>query len=124
MLLIPVETCHYDEFTDIKELARFLTELSVCDYFFALKSPMSTGLAALLTAIELIDGNWKSVGLESFLHRVRVVAKCDYNTKEILECKSRLRDTYIQGGFSTKEATDNDRGVDGGGSPVCVSNIS
>mmetsp|Transcript_9376 Transcript_9376/g.13960 ORF Transcript_9376/g.13960 Transcript_9376/m.13960 type:complete len:252 (-) Transcript_9376:12-767(-) len=67
MLLLPEDACHMSIFHEIKELSRFLTELSVCDYFFVKQKATTIGLAALLSSIELIDGNWNPRAIEQFL---------------------------------------------------------
>lgn len=121
MLLIPDDACHQNEIHEIKELSRFLSELSVCDYFFVQQTSIDTGLAALLTAVEIIDGSWKPGAMDSFLSNVESIAGCDYRSQNVMECSSRLKETYIQGGFPAKEVPAKDRIV-GGESPVCVSN--
>lgn len=83
---------------------------------------MDTGLAALLAAIELIDGSWKTGAMDVFLTHLESVAGYNCSSDNILECKSRLRETCIQGGFYNHKAPCKDR-VEGGISPVCVSNI-
>lgn len=122
MLLIPEHSCPPHIFHEIKELSRFLTELSVCDYFFVQKKATTIGLASLLVAIGFIgEGFITPSAHQSFLDSVRIVAGCDYNSHEVLECKARLRDTYIQGGFHDQHQKDR---LDGGGtSPVCVSSV-
>ena len=87
---------------DVNELARFLTELSVCDYWFATKKPSSIALAAIINAIELqgasrIDPRYKV----EFIHRVVDNIGMDIaNDDEIIECYERLREMYIAGGYT------------------------
>ena len=122
MWLLPEDACHEQLLYEIKELSRFLSELAVCDYFFVCKKPTTVGLAALLTSIELIEGDWKPGVRKQFLSQVVSVAGCDHQSQDVLECKARLRETYIQGGFyDPQQATAKDRAGDNG-SPVCVSN--
>ena len=86
---------------DVSELARFMTELSVCDYWFATKKPSSIALASLVNAIELqgsrrVDPRYKV----EFLTRVvdlGIDIACD---EEILACYERLRQMYDAGGYS------------------------
>lgn len=122
MLLIPDDACHSTELNEIKELARFLTELSVCDYFFVQHTSMSTGVSALLVAIELINGSWKIGSMEDFLQQITSVAGCDYESVDVLECKARLRETYIHGEFYKQQEPSKNRPT-GDISPACVSNV-
>ena len=86
---------------DVSELARFMTELSVCDYWFVTKKPSSIALASLVNAIELqgphrVDPRYKV----EFLTRVvdlGIDIACD---EEILACYERLRQMYDAGGYS------------------------
>ena len=121
MLLIPDDACNPNELNEIKELARFLTELSVCDYFFVQYTSMSIGMASLLVAIELIDAIWKIGSMEAFLIQVSSVAGCDYESMDILECKVRLQETYMHGEFYKQQEPSKDRSA-GDISPACVSN--
>eukprot|EP00581_Thalassiosira_minuscula_P007342 CAMPEP_0183703522 /NCGR_PEP_ID=MMETSP0737-20130205/1238_1 /TAXON_ID=385413 /ORGANISM="Thalassiosira miniscula, Strain CCMP1093" /LENGTH=343 /DNA_ID=CAMNT_0025930291 /DNA_START=136 /DNA_END=1167 /DNA_ORIENTATION=+ len=86
---------------DVSELSRFLTELSVCDYWFVTKKPSSVALAAIINAMELqgpqrIDPRYKV----EFLHRVVDLGLDIANDSEIIECYERLREMYIAGGYS------------------------
>mmetsp|Transcript_4162 Transcript_4162/g.4724 ORF Transcript_4162/g.4724 Transcript_4162/m.4724 type:complete len:321 (-) Transcript_4162:1343-2305(-) len=112
-------------YNEVRELSRFMTELSVCDYFFVQKKPTSIGLAALLTALELIGkGNLTQESIDTFLSNVVNVAGCDYNSSQVLECKARLKETYIQGGFYEQhQAEIKERIGNGGTSPVCVTSV-
>ena len=108
---------------EIKELSRFLTELSVCDYFFIQQSSTTVGLASLLAAIDLVEGNWKNGAFQHFLVQVGSVARCDYNSHNVMECKARLQDTYIQGGFYQQQRLADEEKIGGEISPVCVSGV-
>eukprot|EP00579_Thalassiosira_antarctica_P009758 CAMPEP_0201908202 /NCGR_PEP_ID=MMETSP0903-20130614/383_1 /ASSEMBLY_ACC=CAM_ASM_000552 /TAXON_ID=420261 /ORGANISM="Thalassiosira antarctica, Strain CCMP982" /LENGTH=337 /DNA_ID=CAMNT_0048442493 /DNA_START=172 /DNA_END=1185 /DNA_ORIENTATION=+ len=86
---------------DVSELSRFMTELSVCDYWFVTKKPSSVALAAIINAIELqgpsrIDPRYKV----EFLHRVVDIGMDIANDSEIIECYERLREMYIAGGYT------------------------
>ena len=86
---------------DVNELARFMTELSVCDYWFIEKKPSSIALAALINAIELqgprkVDPRYKV----EFLHRVVELGMDIASDDEIIECYERLREMYIAGGYT------------------------
>ena len=86
---------------DVNELARFMTELSVCDYWFIAKKPSSIALGALINAIELqgprkVDPRYKI----EFLHRVVELGMDIASDDEIIECYERLREMYIAGGYT------------------------
>lgn len=86
---------------DVNELSRFLTELSVCDYWFVTKKPSSVALAAIINAMELfgprrIDPRYKV----EFVHRAVDIGMDVANDDEIIECYERLREMYIAGGYS------------------------
>ena len=86
---------------DTKELARFLTELSVCDYWFVTKKPSSIALASLINALELqgepkVPRNYKIMMLQQ-------LGGCGSGIiydEEVIACHERLRDMYIAGGYS------------------------
>jgi hypothetical protein len=85
---------------DVLEHARFLTELSVIDYFFVSKLSSNVGLAALLNAMD----NCRTCLFASraeFFHQLDNLEDFDPNNPEIEECRQRLRDLYEQGGYAT-----------------------
>ncbi len=86
---------------DVNELARFLTELAVCDYWFVTKKPSSIALASLINAMELqgqcrIENRHKM----EFLSRVAEIGMDITNDDEIVECYERLSEMYKSGGYS------------------------
>jgi hypothetical protein len=117
MLLIPDGACDKTMLTKIKEQATFLTELSVCDYFFITQTSLDTGTAALLAALELNNVPWERHCYDAFLMQLESVAGVHHQSMDMLECKTRLRETYIQGGFHRQNKKDSPHG----NSPVCVS---
>ena len=86
---------------DTNELARFLTELSVCDYWFVTKKPSSIALASLINALELqgepkIPRNFK-------IQLLQQLGSCGSDIiydEEVITCYERLRDMYVAGGYS------------------------
>eukprot|EP00956_Cyclotella_meneghiniana_P045838 scaffold386881_cov53-Cyclotella_meneghiniana.AAC.1 len=52
LLLLPRSMSPKDRH-DTNELARFLTEMSVCDYWFVTKKPSNVALASLINALEI-----------------------------------------------------------------------
>jgi len=104
---------------DVGELSRFMTELSVCDYWFVTKKPSSVALASIVNAIELqghgrIDPRYKV----EFLHRVVDVGMDIANDGEIIECYERLREMYLAGGYQAN--VDDTEGRVDTGSPTGV----
>ena len=104
---------------DVNELARFMTELSVCDYWFITKKPSSIALAALINAIEL-QGPRRVLPRYKveFLHRVVELGMDIASDDEIIECYERLREMYVAGGYtpnleepSTTSSSNNGRRV-------------
>ncbi|KAL3762070.1 hypothetical protein ACHAW5_002583 [Stephanodiscus triporus] len=86
---------------DISELARFMTELSVCSYWFSTKRPSSIALAAVISAIELhgpcrVDPRYKA----EFLTRVVDLGIDIACNDEVLACYERLRQMYDAGGYT------------------------
>lgn len=130
MLILPDECKERKLQHEIKELARFLTELSVCDYYFVTKKPSSIAIAAILNAFSVMGENQiPSSARALFLKRIQDIAGYDPHCKEVQDCRQRLEETYYQGGFhecnlglveeeeEVKERCDSD-------SPICVSDIS
>lgn len=98
---------------DVNELSRFMTELSVCDYWFVTKKPSSVALASIINAVELqgprrIDPRYKV----EFLHRVVDIGMDIANDSEIIECYERLREMYVAGGYAPD--------LEGAGGAGCV----
>ena len=94
---------------DVHELARFLTELSVCDYWFVTRKPSAMAMAAIINSLELqgpekVDPRYKI----EFLHRCVEVGMDIADDDEIISCYERLREMYIAGGYTPtlEEAVD------------------
>ena len=89
-------TCKHD----LGELARFLCELSVCDYFFVTKNPSSIALASLLTAMDNIDQSRLPYHTKSqFFSTIQELTKIDLQSIEVRECRARLDEMYRQGSY-------------------------
>ena len=102
---------------DILELARFLTELSVIDYYFVSKKASSVALAALLNAMDEI-AEVSSEAKSDFARELQRVESLSMDP-DTLDCRERLRLLYAQGGYSRPETRSETR--DEAISPVCVS---
>eukprot|EP00956_Cyclotella_meneghiniana_P006784 scaffold9072_cov79-Cyclotella_meneghiniana.AAC.2 len=86
---------------DTNELSRFLTELSVCDYWFVTKKPSSVALASLMNALELqgepkIPKNYKIM----LLNVLGNIGSDIIYDEEVITCYERLREMYVAGGYS------------------------
>lgn len=100
MLLVPEELPARAR-QDATELARFLTELSVCDYWFVDKKPSAIALAAIVNALELPGPRRVAPRHKvAFLHRVVDVGLDIANDAEIVGCYERLRAMYVAGGYA------------------------
>jgi len=82
------------------EVAKFLTELAVIDYHFAPLKPSSVGLAALMTAMEgVAEDRLAMVDKQTFATNVYHLAQVSPNDAEVMDCRTRLRTMYYEGGI-------------------------
>lgn len=107
-----------DERHDTLELARFLTELSIIDYYFVIHRPSSVALAALLNAMEEISGV-SEAAREDFLLEVSKIKNLDADGQDVADCRNRLQLLYAQGGYTRPMPITESRAETI--SPVCVS---
>ena len=126
LLLLPSTGVNSDILYDVLELSRFLTELSVIDYFFVSHRPSKVALAALANAMEDIA----SVPVDAQIQFAEIL-RSQYDidvvsSSSILECRRRLRALCaLQGnlaatnGSSLSSPSSDQHGL--GASPVCVS---
>lgn len=92
---------------DIYELATFLSELSVCDYFFVGKMPSNVALACVLTAFEgMSHDRLPRACRQEFVDDIFRLAKINCTVNEVHQCRLRLRDVYQRGGYNRKAAID------------------
>jgi Cyclin, C-terminal domain len=99
MVLIPIPSVTLHMRHDILELSRFLTELSVIDYFFVAHRPSDVALAAMLNAMERLPGLQDGM-VQAFVQDLTTRTCLEANRSQILECRQRLRLLYAQGGYS------------------------
>jgi len=111
---------------EVKEIARFLTELSVCDYYFTTRKQSSIGLGAVLTAFGSFDEITLPLHVRrTFIDYVRSMDIIDPSSEEVQECQKCLSATYLQDLSYQQQVTVispeiNERGCD---SPDCVADV-
>jgi hypothetical protein len=118
MFLLPYSSISMDARHDVLELSRFLTELSVIDYYFVVHRPSSVALAALLNAMEGVP-SVSNAAINGLLDELKRSTKLDVSAPDVLECRDRLQLLYSQGGYSPPEPRSETRTEMI--SPVCVS---
>jgi hypothetical protein len=84
---------------DILELSRFLTELSVIDYYFVIHRPSVVGLAALLNSMEELP-SCSAASRVTLIQAVQKITSLNALSPEVIDCRNRLRLLYAQGGYS------------------------
>lgn len=95
--------------SDLHDLASFLSELSVCDYYFVGKKQSNIALACVLTAFEGIKHDrLPRCYRQQFVDDVYRLAKINCTVKEVHDCRLRLRDIYQLGGYSCRSSLDRD----------------
>ena len=100
VLLLKPTACEPAVWHDMMEVAKFLTELAVIDYHFAPLKPSSVGLAALMTAMEgVAEDRLAMVDKQNFATNVYHVAQVSPNDPEVMDCRTRLRTMYYEGGI-------------------------
>jgi Cyclin, C-terminal domain len=102
----------------ILELARFLTELSVIDYFFVIHKPSVVAFAAILNAMEDVPGARTAISI--FCNEIKKNTPLDPSHPDVAECRTRLRLLYAQGGYANAVSERSDLRTESV-SPVCVS---
>mmetsp|Transcript_12721 Transcript_12721/g.15490 ORF Transcript_12721/g.15490 Transcript_12721/m.15490 type:complete len:347 (+) Transcript_12721:103-1143(+) len=114
---------------DITEVSRFLTELSVCDYFFVPRRPSAIAVAAILCAIEIqLDTESSSILSRLFLNSVNGLLplyEVSY-IEEIEECRQRLSHMYFDGAYDEQQgfSQEDDERKRHSDSPVCVTDFA
>jgi len=106
-----------DERHDILELARFLTELSVIDYFFVIHRPSSVALAALMNSMDEIP-SVSQQARDEFMAEIAKISSLDPKKQDIHDCQNRLQLLYAQGGYARPTTAPESRTESI--SPVCV----
>lgn len=80
---------------EINELVRYLTELSVCDYWFVSRKPSTIAIAAFVCAFEVLGyQRIESRYQDDFLQRLVDHGNSTATDEDIDECCDRLRDIF------------------------------
>ena len=103
---------------DFFELARFLTELAVCDYYFVTEMPSNLAYAAILNALEFRGGGGISISasaVQGFLHEMLRVAGLHCDSTIVSAARTRIREIYLQSAACPKgnALLDSPQGVNG-----------
>jgi len=86
VMLLEESGCSSAVADEVNEISRFLTEISVCEYYFTTCKPSLTGLATVLKAFERFDEVFLPVQVrETFLEHVRSIEVIDLSLYEVLE---------------------------------------
>lgn len=118
LFMVPYTSITLESRHDVLELARFLTELSVIDYFFVAKQASHVALASLANAMDEIP-EVSQDAKNNFAKELQRVSGLSLKRPLVLKCRERLRLLYVQGGYSRPEARPETRNETI--SPVCVS---
>jgi hypothetical protein len=105
---------------DILELSRFLTELSVVDYYFVGQKQSTVALAALFNAMEAMPSVSESA-IDDLTRELTRIPNLDPNHEDVWESRTQLRVLYAQGGYERPETLSNIETRNDVVSPVCVS---
>ena len=125
MLLLKQSGCIATVALEVNEVAQFLTELSVCDYYFTTRTPSLTGLGAILTAFGRFDEAILPMHVRcKFINLVRSMDFIDPSSDEVQQCKNRLSATYLHNTGYQKQQYEN-QALDEGGcfSSDCVPDV-
>jgi len=96
MVLLDESGCSSVVIDEINETARFLTELSVCDYYFTTRKPSLIGLGTVLTAFKSFDEAFLPTHVRRiFQELVRSIANIDICSDEMIKYMSRLSEYRI-----------------------------
>ena len=119
---------HVQRKSEILEITRFLTEISVCDYFFVSQKLSTVALAALYSSFDIIGNSCVSEADKIYFEsEVRRLTGLESVTDDVLACMTRMKHSFQQSGFTLStfdSPNDKGRPEDGGNSsPVCVADV-
>ncbi|KAL7552500.1 hypothetical protein ACHAWF_015747 [Thalassiosira exigua] len=93
------------------QLARFLAELAVCDYWLATRRPSSVALASILVALEQTRGRAPATEFVGNLERSGVNFKLQ--DEEVAACRERLLELYVVSRFEDDFEGEQDEAKEG-----------
>jgi Cyclin, C-terminal domain len=106
----------------VMELSRFLTELSVIDYYFVTISASSVALASILNAMHIL--HLDDIQAE-FRNQLRILDNCNPDCDEVNASRSRLGELFLQSGHCWSHlSTSSDLDRSDTESPICVTKYS
>jgi len=118
---------------DVMEMSRFLTELSVCDYFFVNHKPSTVAMAAIINSIESIgEDRFSTSDRVQFFEEIHSTSGLRQDCDAVVDVRNMLRQMYSQstGSDHQEETVETETGrfrpVDDrleADSPVCVGQI-
>jgi Cyclin len=83
------------------EIARFLTEMCVIDYFFVPFKASSIASAAVMTAIDILGETVVDFATSfHFAHEIKRLTEIDVFSKEVNDCKNRMKNSFQESGIS------------------------
>lgn len=80
---------------DVEDLARYLGEVSVCDYFFVTKKRSSIALACLFSSFSIITRE-QQISVSDMRLSVSRKAPTLSSSEDVLQCKNRILAIYNQ----------------------------
>lgn len=102
--------------SEINELVRYLTELSVCDYWFVTRKPSTITIASFMYAFDLLGSQGMESGYQDrFLKKLTDNGFDIANDEDIEKCYDRLRDIFV-----SRRNDDKDDVEESSGSRVAV----
>lgn len=95
MLLLSVDIPS-DIRSEINELVRYLTELSVCDYWFVTRKPSTIAIASFMYALDILGSQGIESGYQDCFLKTLTDNGFDIaNNEDIDQCYDRLRDIFV-----------------------------
>jgi len=92
---------------DFFELARFLTELAICDYYFVTEMPSNLAYAAILNALEFRGSHGAAPisarAVQEFLHEMLRVAGLHCDSAIVSAARTRIREIYLHSAACPKQ---------------------
>ena len=88
--------------TWVEELARYLSEVSVCDYFFVTMKPTSVALACILSSFTIIARE-QTLRTNYLYQKINTEINC--SIEEVHDCRIRLLDIYEDCNYDVGERT-------------------